>query len=190
MRALSRVAMIACRIVGYIIGWILILGLTIFGLKGCVIRTWLSPSVPTTYLLESTDGRTITMIFLPDNQTIIAYKDRTTGYAESVLTDMKGAYGTHCLGRLWHIKGPGIWFGYDVYPPGARPVRMEIATLAKDTSGTGHAVFREVGQTTHSTILFYDNEVEFERMRLVKQPTDTDYLNVLVSQLRRGSDHK
>ena len=52
---------------------------------------------------------------------------------------MRGSYGTHYFWRLWHIDGPGVFFGYRIYhPEDVEPVMMEIETLDKYVEGRGN----------------------------------------------------
>jgi hypothetical protein len=157
-----------------------------FGLKGCVITVWTSPSEPTTYALHGKDGRSLAAVFLPDNETLILYMESQTPYTEVVLTKMRGSFGTHYFWRLWNVDGPGEngLFGYRIFPEGARPVTMETTVLKKFTQGSSKPTLRAEGDKTTAVLLFTKDAVRFQDMWLEKEPTDRELVQRLLKQLK------
>jgi hypothetical protein len=165
---------------------LLIVFVAFFGLKGCVITAWTSPSEPTTYALHGKDGRSLTTVFLPGNETLILYMESQTPYTEAVLTKMRGSFGTHYFGGLWNVDGLGGsgLFGYRIYPEGERPVTMETTVLKKFTQGASKPTLRSEGDRTTAVLLFADDAVRFQDMWLEKEPTDSELVQTLLKQLR------
>ena len=137
-----------------------------FGLKGCVVTGWSSPKTPETYSIQGQDGRIMLMIFLPKHETIIWHIDPENESVEGVLTKMRGTYGTHYIWRLWHVEGPGITFGYRIYPPETEPVNMEITVIERFMSGSINPGFPDKGDRTHQMLLFGKDVVKFQDMWL------------------------
>ena len=75
---------------------------------------------------------------------------------------MRGIYGTHYFGPLWHIVEPGFLPGIRIYPSGEKPVLMEIEVLHKYRTGFGDLGFPEIGDTCSVVILFRDESIRFE----------------------------
>lgn len=165
---------------------LLVVAIAFFGLKGCVVTVWKSPSEPTTYALYGKDGRSLATIFLPGNETIILYMESQTPHTEAVLTKMRGSFGTHYFWRLWNVDGPGAngLFGYRIYPEGARPVTIETTVLKKFTMGSGKPSLRDEGDMTTAVLLFTDDAVRFQDMWLEKEPTDPELVQALLRQLK------
>ena len=160
-----------------------------FGLKGCVVTIWKSPSEPTTYAVHGEDGRSLAMLFMPKNETYIIYTEKNTGFIEVALTKMRGSFGTHYFGRLWSLDGPGTGdglFGYRIYPEGAEPVVMETTVKNKFTHGNGDPTLRSIGDRTHPVILFKETAVRFEDMWLEKEPTNLEFLTMLNQRLKNS----
>jgi hypothetical protein len=157
-----------------------------FGLKGCVVAVWKSPGEPTTYALHGKDGRSLATIFLPGNETLILYMESQTPYTEAALTAMRGSFGTHYFWRLWNVDVPGGNgpFGYRIFPEGARPVTMETTVLRKFTQGSSKPTLRSEGDTTTAVLLFTDNAVRFQDMWLEKEPTDREFVQSVLKQLK------
>jgi len=161
-----------------------VLAFLFFGLKGCVVTVWNSPSEPTTYAVHGADGRSLSMIFMPKNETFILYSNQETDYIEATLNKMRGTYGTHYFWRLWSIEGPDVGlFGYRIYPGGSQPIVMETTVLDKFVHGNDSPSLRNKGDRTHPVILFSENAVRFEDMWLQKEPTDINLLTVLSQRL-------
>ena len=93
-------------------GLVVLLFLSI-GLKGCVVTLWTSPQSVETYAITGEDGRSIHMVFFPGNETVIEYRDPTESSLEVVRVHMRGTYGSHLIGPIWSLDGPGprYWFG-------------------------------------------------------------------------------
>jgi hypothetical protein len=167
---------------------IVILAVLFFGLKGSTMTIWKSPDTPTTYAIHGSDGRSMTMIFLPNNETIILYTHDKAEFVEAALTKMVGAYGIHYFWRLWDVNVGqqwGLWFlGYRIYPPGAKPVRMEITVLKKIVDGTSQLSLRNEGESGHQVILFSENAVRFQNMWLEKEPTKPELVKTLLNKLK------
>lgn len=160
-----------------------------FGLKGCVVTIWKSPQEPTTYAVHGKDGRSLSMLFMPKNETYIIYTEQSTGFIEVILTKMRGTFGTHYFWRLWSLDGPGTGdglFGYRIYPEGARPVVMETTVKNKFIHGNGNPTLRSIGDRTHPVILFTENSVRFEDMWLQKEPTNLEFLSTLNQRLKNS----
>jgi hypothetical protein len=166
---------------------LVVLAILLFGLKGCIVEAWTSPATPVTYAIHGSDGRSLAMIFLPKNETILLYTEEKTAFMEAALTEMRGTYGTHYFWRVWRIEGPGIGgglFGYRIYPEGAEPVVMETTVLKKFIQGTSKPTLRGEGNRTYSVILFSENAVRFEDMWLQKEPTNMELVQALLSKLK------
>ncbi len=166
---------------------LVILAILFFGLKGCVVTVWKSSDAPTTYAIHGSDGRSLAMIFLPENETIMLYTEDKAEFMEAALTKMRGTYGTHYFWRLWSVEGPGTGgglFGYRIYPEGAEPVVMETTVLKKFIHGSSKPALRSEGDRTHPVILFSKNAVRFEDMWLEKEPTNPELVRALMGKLK------
>ena len=171
------------------IGLILVILFFLFVfIKGSIVTIWTSPSSITTYAIDGADGRSLKMILLPENETIMYYKDSNSNSEEYTLTEMRGSYGTHYFWGLWKLDGPGIFYnsllGYRIYSTDIEPVVMETKTIQKYMSGNGDSNFPQIGKTTYSTILFKDNAIRFEGMWLQKEKTDNDFISRLLNNLK------
>lgn len=165
---------------------IFVVALLLFGLKGCVTTVWTSPEQPTTYAVHGADGRTLAMIFVPENTTYMVYSQRNPAFIRVVRTKMRGTYGTHYFGRLWNLDGPGTGpgiFSFRIYPEGARPVVMETTVLDNFTYGNGNAPLPDEGDKMFPIILFTEGAVKFEGMWLKREPTDTRLLTAVQKKL-------
>jgi hypothetical protein len=162
---------------------VIILVVIFFGLKGFLVTVWLSNASPTTYAVYGEDSRIMKIIFLEKNNTVIWYNDPNTEFNEIILTHMRGTYGTHYFWRFWHIDGPGISFGYRMYPDGVKPVVMEMEVIQKFIFGKRESTFPKIGEKTYSVILFQDSTLEFQEMYFKKEPTSTLFLQELLSKL-------
>lgn len=151
------------------------------GLKGCIGTVWISPKTPEIYSIQGQDDRTMSMVFLPKNETIIWYFDPAKELGEGVLTKMRGSYGTHYFWRLWHIEGPGIMFGYRIFPTDTEPVNMEITVLEKFTGDRGNSSFPEKGERTYQLLLFGKDLVKFQGMWFQREPNDPKWIEVLLA---------
>jgi len=166
---------------------LVILAILFFGLKGCVVTVWKSSDTPTTYAIHGSDGRSLAMIFLPKNETIMLYTEDKPEFMEAALTKMRGTYGTHYFWRLWSVEGPGTGgglFGYRIYPDGSEPVVMETTVLKKFIHGSSKPTLRSEGDRTHPVILFSENAVRFEDMWLEKEPTNPELIRALMNKLK------
>ena len=165
---------------------LLVVVIAFFGVKGCIVTVWTSPTEPTTYALHGKDGRSLVTIFLPRNETIILYMESRTPYTEAVLTKMRGSLGTHYFWRLWNVSGPGGagMFGYRIFPEGARPVTMEPTVVKKFTQGSSNPTLRGEDDKTTAVLLFTDDSVRFQDMWLDKEPTDRELVQTLLKQLK------
>jgi hypothetical protein len=177
------------NIAGKVLTGLTIIVFLFFGLKSCVITVWNSPEKPKIYSMEGQDHRAISMIFMPKNETMIWYFNPDVGTAEGVLTKMRGTYGTHYAWRIWHIEGPGVTFGYRIYPAETRPVNMEITVLERFMSGKGNPSFPDKGDRTHQVILFGKDVVKFQSMWLRKMPDNPEMVQTLLRNLG-GSKEK
>ena len=165
--------------------WLFVLVFLFFGLKSCIVTGWIPPGEPTTYAVHGADGRSLAMIFMPKNETYIVHTEQDI--IETILTKMRGTYGTHYLWRLWSLDGPGTGeglFEYRIYPEGAEPVVMEITVLDKFTYGNGNSTLGSKGDRTHRVILFAEDSIRFEGMWLEKEPTDMGFVSALNQRLR------
>jgi hypothetical protein len=174
---------LALRIVGMAVALVIVA----LAVKSCVVTVWQSPSEVTTYAVRGSDGRALTMTFLPRGETLFVYADRNSNSLEMSLTKMRGVYGTNYFGRVWRLDGPGVgagWFGLRLYPDGAKPVVMQTTVLKKFVHGTAKQVLPSEGETTHPVILFSDDHVEFSSMTLDREPTDSKALAIALSTLR------
>lgn len=166
-----------------ILGGIGVIIFIVIFLKESTITIWTSPSIPETYTVDGYDGRSIKIIFLPKNKTIMWYRDRDTGVEEYNLTEMRGMYGTNYFWRLWKVEGSGITFGYRIYPNGVEPVVMETETIQKYMNGRGNPSFSNVGDVTNTTWLFTKDAIRFQNMWLQKEATDTQFVSRLLNNL-------
>ena len=152
------------------IGVILLIG--IIGLKGCIVTTWSSPDTIQTYAIEGADGRFGMVVFMPKNETMMWYTDPDQEKLEGVLVRMRGTYGTHYIGPLWRVEGPGVLIGIRWCPGGAKPVMMELETLNKHMEGPGDPYFPNVGKTNHEVLLFAGDRIKISNMWFHRVPTD------------------
>lgn len=166
---------------------LVLLVILFFGLKGCVITVWESSETPTTYAIHDPNGRSLVMIFLPKNETIMLYTEDKPEFVEAVLTKMRGTYGTHYFWRLWKVDDPvtgGGLLGYRIYPDNVKPVVMETTVLKKFTHGSAIPTLRNEGDRTHPVILFSTNAIRFEDMWLEKEPTNPELVRALMGKLK------
>ena len=166
---------------------LVILLILFFGLKSCVMTVWKSPEQPTTYAIHGSDGRSLAMILLPENETIFLYTEEKAGFIEASLTKMRGTYGTHYFWRLWSVDGPGVGdglFGYRVYPENAKPVVMETVVLKKFIHGSSTPTLKNEGDITHPIILFTTSAIRFGDMWLEEEPTNPDLVKSLLIKLK------
>ena len=169
------------------LGVVLVIAIFVFlWLKNSIITTWSSPETPITYAIDGYDGRSLRMIFLPKNMTIISYTNED-GSEEAVLTEMKGTYGSHLFWRFWKIEGPGkspsILPGYRIYPSDTKPVLMETKFIKKYINSNNDSFFPKIGHVTYSTFLFKDDAVRFEDMWLQKNETENESIEELLEKL-------
>lgn len=156
------------NIISTIIGVFLVCLFLFFGLKGCLIVAWESQKDPTAYSVRGVDGREMTIVFLPEHETMIWYVDPNSKHVEGVLTKMRGTYGTHYVGPLWRIDGPhaGGLFGFRLLSTGQEPIHMEIIVLDKYIEGRGESSFLKTGETSYTVILKEKNKINFQNMWL------------------------
>jgi hypothetical protein len=169
--------------VSKVIGGLMVFIILIFALKGCVVTVWLSSKNPIIYSVEGADGRTLRMIFLPKNETIIWYHDHNNNYVEGVLTKMKGVYGTHYFWRLWKVEGSYFTLGFRIYPADAEPVNMEITTLERYMKARGDPTFPQKGNTSNQILLFAKDSVRFQDMWLQKEADNPELVESLLNKL-------
>lgn len=166
---------------------LVVLAMLVFGLKSCTVSVWQSADKANSYAVVGGDSRSFRVVFLPHNETIIWYKDPANDFIEGVLTKMRGTYGTHYVWRLWKVEGPGVTFGYRIYPSDTEPIMMEVTVLERFIQGRGDPTFPSVGNRTHQVILFGRNAIRFQDMWLQKEPDDPELVALLQSKLRNGS---
>ena len=156
------------NLVSKVVGVTLVCLFIFFGFKSCIFTTWESHKSPTTYSISGVDGRELTIIFLPEFETMIWYVDPTRNFVEGVLANIRGSYGTHYLGPIWRVDGPraGGFFGFWWLPEGQEPVHMEIQHLDKYTQGQGESTFGRSGETFYTVILKEKNRIRFQDMWL------------------------
>lgn len=174
------------KLISTIAGITFVALLLLFVTKGCVISVWSPPKIAETYEIESVDGRSMIMVFMPNHETIICYIDSNEGSVESILLEMRGTYGTHYFGPLWRIEGPGIWFGYRWYSGNVKPIFMEINIKKKYFEGTGEPSFSPVGKTIYAIILKGEDRIKFDGMWLQKKETNRSLIIELYSKLISG----
>ena len=154
-----------------------------FGLKGCVMTIWEAPDSTEIYSIAGEDDRSMSIFILPGHQAMIWYHDPMEEHIEGTLARMKGTYGTHYFWRLWGIDGPGIWFGYRIYPTDTEPVVMEMTVLEHYQEGRGKSDFPGKGDTSYQVILFGEDKVNFEGMWLYREPSNPDFEKHLLEKL-------
>ena len=165
-------------------GLVILVVFLLFVFKSCVVTVWFSPSEATSYVTEGEDDRSIRVIFMANNETVIVQSDPSEGSTEVVLAKMRGTPGTHYFGRLWRIEGPGIYFGFRIYPADTKPVVMEIEVLQKYKTGPGDSSFPKIGEMTYSVILFGNDVIRWDGMWLSNAPTDPYLVEEFLSKLR------
>lgn len=165
------------------VGAVFLVAILLLGLKGCTIDVWESPSVAETYSIHGVDGRSLSITFLPDHQTLLWYADSTEQHFEGALVRMRGSRGRHYFWRVWHIEGPGVWFGWRIFPHGTVPVHMEIEVLSRYMEGRGRPTFPEVGERGHQVLFFSDHAVDYQGMRLQQERTDAVMVDALLAKL-------
>ena len=154
--------------------------LCFLGIQGCTATTWMYPDVPKKYEVVGEDGRTLSMTFLPSKRTIIHYENPANIESESALARMRGSFGTHYLGPIWRVEGPGVLLGLRWVPDGARPVIMETKYLRTVKIGTGEWTFPNPGKTTHAEFTFADNSLRFQGMWLSEvEPNNVEIEDLL-----------
>ncbi len=159
-----------------------------FGLKSCVVWIWTYPKETEKYSIVGEDGRSLSIIFLPSKKTIIHYTDPSKLVSEIVLTRMRGTFGTHYIGNLWRVEGPGVLIGLRWCPKGVRPIMMEIKTLEKSRVGPGKPASPPVGKTTRSEMAFAQNALKFKGMWLEKTSVDQLEISELLDLLNWKND--
>lgn len=163
-----------------LIGTVVVIWL-FFGLKGCVVTTWISPKTSEIYSAQNESGRSLVMVFLPKHETMIWHIDPNNDTIEGVLTKMRGTYGTHYFGGLWHVDRPNEIFEYRIYPANTKPVNMEIIVLDKVVQGRGASIFSNKGGRSYQTILFGDDGIKFQDIWLRKQEHNEEMVRDLLN---------
>lgn len=159
------------------------------GLKGCIVTVWTYPDTPRKYEVIGEDGHALSMTFLPTERTIMQYSDPANVESEIVLARMRGTFGTHYIGPLWRLEGPGVLIGLRWLPKGIQPLIMEIETLEKFRIGPGESIFPKVAGTTYSEMAFGDGTMRFQNMWLQEVHVDTATIEELLRVLQqRESD--
>ncbi|MEP7010504.1 MAG: hypothetical protein ABJC13_09300 [Acidobacteriota bacterium] len=149
---------------GGVSGVLITLLILLASAKSCFVKSWSPPPTPEAYRVEGGDGRTLYLLTFPDREAILAYY--TSKGMEISRSAWKGVYGSHLLGRLWHIEGPKITLGYRIYPKGIEPVVMEITTIKNFKLGSGDSSFPREGERGYEVILFGRDQVVFSKMTL------------------------
>jgi hypothetical protein len=162
---------------------VFVIAFLFFGLKGFLKTVWSSPKTPEIYSIQGQDGRIGSIIFLPNNETMLWDHNPGKDSTEGVLTKMRGSYGTHYFLRLWKIDGPGITFGYRIYPANTEPVNMEITVLEKYIRTKGEPVFPEKGDKRYQVLLFGKNMVNFQDMWFEREPNNSEMVQTLLALL-------
>jgi hypothetical protein len=152
--------------VGPIIGVAIFAAIAILQLKTCVLTVWVPPKQITRYVVEGGDRRALEIYLFPDGRTVFWHTDPIRGLTEGSLARLRGSVGTHYFGRLWHDDGPGVKFGYGLYPSGCEPVMIEIDTLGHYQIGAGDSGFPRSNEKTHSIFRFCENRLGFQKMEL------------------------
>lgn len=156
-----------------------------FWLKSSILTVWMYPDKTEKYVIEGEDGRTQAMIFLPSNRTLIHYTDTTNREAETVLTQMRGSFGTHYFGPIWQVEGPYVTYGLRWVPNGGRPIIMETKYLQKFKTGPGKTKFPKVGKTSYPEIIFGDGCLKWQGMWFTKVEPDQAEIDELLSLMRK-----
>ncbi len=162
-----------------------VLFIAFLGLKSCIVTVWIAPTETTTYSVRGSDGRSLSVIFLPKHEALFLYTVENGSFSEAALAQVRGTYGTHYIWRIWSIEGPGFaggLFRYRLYPEDEKPVIMETTVLKKVVYGTAKPTLPSEGERTHLLILFSENAIRFEGMSLVKAPTDTNLVQDILRQ--------
>jgi hypothetical protein len=158
-----------------------------FGLKSCVVSVWMYPDVTKRYEVVGEDGRTFSMTFLPSKRTIIHYTNPSNLESEAILTRMRGTFGTHYLGPLWRIEGPGVFIGLRWVEKGVEPLMMEIKVLEKFRVGPGESTFPKVGKTTNTEMAFANDSIKFQDMWLQEVPVVDAEIKELLSLFKENN---
>jgi hypothetical protein len=134
----------------------------IISFKGCFVSIWQYPKTIEAYQVEGADSRYMLIVFFPQSQTMIWYIDPNEEFTEGILSRMKGAYGTHYIGPIWRVEGPGIFVGLRWYGEGIKPVVMEMKVLNKYMQGRAQSSSPPIGETSYSEILFANDQINFQ----------------------------
>ncbi len=125
------------------------------------------------------------MIFMPKSEVMIWYGDPKTKSREGVLTTMKGSYGTHYVGPVWRVEGPGTLLGWKWITDDMEPVHMEITVLEKYREGLGDSAFPSIGNRSYQVILVGKDRVRFQGTTLAKGPVTESQILQLRGLLNR-----
>jgi hypothetical protein len=160
------------RKIGPMIGVAVFAAIALLQMKQCVLTIWAPPQKITRYVVEGGDRRTLEVYFFPNRQAVFWHTDPAQNFTEGSLVHLRGSVGTHYFGRLWHVDGPGVKFGYRLYPTGCEPVMMEIDTLSHYQVGVGEPGFPRSKQRTYSLLRFCEDHLGFQAMELRVAPAD------------------
>lgn len=161
------------------LGGLCIVGLVLLAsVKSCVVAPWQPPAESQAFRIVGEDARTLYLVLRPNHRVILALYDDSG--IEASLAEWKGTYGSHLVSRLWHIAGPGVRFGYRVYPAGFRPVMMEMTTLRNFKMGTGDSAFPSEGERGYEVVLIGDGQIIFDGMPLQRFVMPKDFLDGLL----------
>lgn len=166
---------------------IVIIVVFFLGLKESIRTVWKSPQTAQTYSVVGDNDSMLMLAFLPKNEVIMMYATDNGRNIEANLSVMRGVYGTNYFWRLWRLDGPGSyggWFGLRVFPEGFKPVIMESEVQKKFVHGTLEPVFPKPGETTYPLLVFSEDELEFQGMRLQLGETDPSFLETLREKLK------
>jgi len=169
-------------------GGLLIAVFLIFQLKGCTAVVWGPWKELRRFGVVGVDERTLDIYFFPDWHAVFWYTDPSRGVVEGALAQLRGTVGTHYVGRLWHIEGPGITLGYRLYAPGCEPVVMEVDTVAYYRVGPGNPTFPKAKKRTYPVFVFCPDRIIFEGMELHPAGSNPDEARSLRELLERSSE--
>lgn len=153
------------------LGLAMFLFFLVVGVRGCTGAAWVSGNEPEQYLLESGDGRVLSIFILPKNKVALLYADSANDEREAALVSWRGTYGDHYGFGLWHMEdAPVPGPNWRIFRRGFEPVFMQMDTLEKFREGRGNPVFPGEGNSVRDFILLAEDRsaLVFDDMMLRK----------------------
>jgi len=128
------------------------------GFRGCAGTTWMSPAEVESYTAVGDDGRTLTIVFLPENEVLLSFTDPYEDYAETALTMWRGEGGKWYPFNFFHFPdAPMSGLNWRRGPANSDGFFLESTVLEKYVVGSGAPVFPEKKDFGYLVVFFSED---------------------------------